>query len=188
MPLCVWGKAATVNSYHPLKQPRWKRLRNFVSSTTLLLLAVCVLVSPDQSAVGEQWLSLQKPTAKYLRLRPTAKRAARLRNQLGLACRRSLSFCNLLMYMFEADHRGRVCNSPAVRFALQTVEQAFRQIQNIVDFSSNIMSSLLGDKFVHSGVSALVPRSANSGSRAFWCQKKYQEKKKLNIAAFWILL
>lgn len=37
-------------------------------------------------------------------------------------------------------------------FALQTVEQAFRQIQNIVDFSSNIMSSLLGEKFVHSGV------------------------------------
>lgn len=38
--------------------------------------------------------------------------------------------------------------------AFQTVEQAFRQIQNIVDFSSNIMSCLLGEKFVHSGVSA----------------------------------
>ncbi|XP_067359620.1 inositol-pentakisphosphate 2-kinase isoform X3 [Channa argus] len=33
----------------------------------------------------------------------------------------------------------------------QTVEQAFRQIQNIVDFSSNVMSSLLGEKFIHSG-------------------------------------
>lgn len=37
-------------------------------------------------------------------------------------------------------------------FVLQTAEQAFRQIQNIVDFSSNVMSSLLGEKFVHSGV------------------------------------
>lgn len=37
-------------------------------------------------------------------------------------------------------------------FVLQTVEQAFRQIQNIVDFSSNVMSSLLGEKFIHSGV------------------------------------
>lgn len=35
---------------------------------------------------------------------------------------------------------------------LQTVEQAFRQIQNIVDFSSNVMSCLLGEKFIHSGV------------------------------------
>lgn len=33
----------------------------------------------------------------------------------------------------------------------QTAEQAFRQIQNIVDFSSNVMSSLLGEKFIHSG-------------------------------------
>lgn len=31
-------------------------------------------------------------------------------------------------------------------------ERAFRQIQNIVDFSSNVMSVLLGEKFVHSGV------------------------------------
>ncbi|XP_013870758.1 inositol-pentakisphosphate 2-kinase [Austrofundulus limnaeus] len=39
----------------------------------------------------------------------------------------------------------------------QTVEQAFRQIQNIVDFSSNVMSSLLGDKFVHSGEVVKLP-------------------------------
>lgn len=39
----------------------------------------------------------------------------------------------------------------------QTVEQAFRQIQNIVDFSSNIMSSLLGEKFVHSGEVVKLP-------------------------------
>lgn len=40
-------------------------------------------------------------------------------------------------------------------FVFQTVEQAYRQIQNIVDFSSNVMSSLLGEKFIHSGVSSL---------------------------------
>ncbi|XP_037831042.1 inositol-pentakisphosphate 2-kinase [Kryptolebias marmoratus] len=39
----------------------------------------------------------------------------------------------------------------------QTVEQAFRQIQNMVDFSSNVMSSLLGDKFVHSGEVVKLP-------------------------------
>ncbi|XP_068578429.1 inositol-pentakisphosphate 2-kinase isoform X2 [Cebidichthys violaceus] len=39
----------------------------------------------------------------------------------------------------------------------QTVEQAFRQIQNIVDFSSNVMSSLLGDKFIHSGEVVKLP-------------------------------
>ncbi|XP_061687455.1 inositol-pentakisphosphate 2-kinase [Syngnathoides biaculeatus] len=39
----------------------------------------------------------------------------------------------------------------------QTAEQAFRQIQNIVDFSSNVMSSLLGDKFVHSGEVVKLP-------------------------------
>lgn len=37
-------------------------------------------------------------------------------------------------------------------FVPQTAEQAYRQIQNIVDFSSNVMSSLLGEKFIHSGV------------------------------------
>ncbi|XP_034724860.1 inositol-pentakisphosphate 2-kinase [Etheostoma cragini] len=39
----------------------------------------------------------------------------------------------------------------------QTVEQAFRQIQNIVDFSSNVMSSLLGEKFIHSGEVVKLP-------------------------------
>ncbi|XP_077429895.1 inositol-pentakisphosphate 2-kinase [Vanacampus margaritifer] len=39
----------------------------------------------------------------------------------------------------------------------QTAEQAFRQIQNIVDFSSNVMSSLLGDKFIHSGEVVKLP-------------------------------
>uniref|UniRef100_A0A3Q3X726 Inositol-pentakisphosphate 2-kinase n=1 Tax=Mola mola TaxID=94237 RepID=A0A3Q3X726_MOLML len=42
-------------------------------------------------------------------------------------------------------------------FVFQTVEQAFRQIQNIVDFSSNVMSSLLGEKFVHSGEVVKLP-------------------------------
>ncbi|XP_078139987.1 inositol-pentakisphosphate 2-kinase [Centroberyx gerrardi] len=41
--------------------------------------------------------------------------------------------------------------------APQTPEQAFRQIQNIVDFSSSVMSSLLGEKFVHSGEVVKLP-------------------------------
>ncbi|KAM3834045.1 inositol-pentakisphosphate 2-kinase [Diretmus argenteus] len=41
--------------------------------------------------------------------------------------------------------------------APQTPEQAFRQIQNIVDFSTNVMSSLLGEKFVHSGEVVKLP-------------------------------
>ncbi|KAM3621397.1 uncharacterized protein V6R79_010741 [Siganus canaliculatus] len=39
----------------------------------------------------------------------------------------------------------------------QTVEQAFRQIQNIVDFTSNVMSRLLGEKFIHSGEVVKLP-------------------------------
>ncbi|TNM89191.1 hypothetical protein fugu_005446 [Takifugu bimaculatus] len=39
----------------------------------------------------------------------------------------------------------------------QSAEQAFRQIQNIVDFSSNVMSILLGEKFVHSGEVVKLP-------------------------------
>uniref|UniRef100_A0A096M3H3 Inositol-pentakisphosphate 2-kinase n=1 Tax=Poecilia formosa TaxID=48698 RepID=A0A096M3H3_POEFO len=39
----------------------------------------------------------------------------------------------------------------------QTAEQAFRQIQNIVDFTSNVMSCLLGEKFVHSGEVVRLP-------------------------------
>eukprot|EP00064_Thunnus_orientalis_P009331 superscaffoldBa00001177_g9355 len=42
-------------------------------------------------------------------------------------------------------------NKSLVVSHVQTAEQAFRQIQNIVDFSSNVMSSLLGEKFIHSG-------------------------------------
>nr|XP_061814191.1 inositol-pentakisphosphate 2-kinase-like [Nerophis lumbriciformis] len=39
----------------------------------------------------------------------------------------------------------------------QTAEQAFRQIQNIVDFGSNVMSGLLGNKFIHSGEVVKLP-------------------------------
>ncbi|XP_054640305.1 inositol-pentakisphosphate 2-kinase [Dunckerocampus dactyliophorus] len=39
----------------------------------------------------------------------------------------------------------------------QTTEQAFRQIQNIVDFSTNVMSNLLGEKFIHSGEVVKLP-------------------------------
>lgn len=39
----------------------------------------------------------------------------------------------------------------------QTAEQAYRQIQNIVDFSSNVMSSLIGDRFIHSGEVVKLP-------------------------------
>lgn len=39
----------------------------------------------------------------------------------------------------------------------QTAEQAYRQIQNIVDFTSNVMSSLIGEEFVHSGEVVKLP-------------------------------
>lgn len=39
----------------------------------------------------------------------------------------------------------------------QTVEQAYRQIQNIVDFSSSVMSSLIGEEFIHSGEVVKLP-------------------------------
>ncbi|KAM4613279.1 inositol-pentakisphosphate 2-kinase isoform 2-T2 [Polymixia lowei] len=41
--------------------------------------------------------------------------------------------------------------------APQTTEQAFRQIQDIVDFSNNVMSSLLGERFIHSGEVVKLP-------------------------------
>ncbi|CDQ95803.1 unnamed protein product [Oncorhynchus mykiss] len=34
----------------------------------------------------------------------------------------------------------------------KTTDQAFRHIQNIVDYSQNVMKPLLGEKFVHNGV------------------------------------
>uniref|UniRef100_A0A3P8W5X6 Inositol-pentakisphosphate 2-kinase n=1 Tax=Cynoglossus semilaevis TaxID=244447 RepID=A0A3P8W5X6_CYNSE len=39
----------------------------------------------------------------------------------------------------------------------QTPEQAFRQLQNIVDFCSNVMSRLLGEEFIHSGEVVKLP-------------------------------
>lgn len=39
----------------------------------------------------------------------------------------------------------------------QTAEQAYRQIQNIVDFTSNVMSSLIGEEFIHSGEVVKLP-------------------------------
>ncbi|KAJ8259870.1 hypothetical protein GJAV_G00174400 [Gymnothorax javanicus] len=39
----------------------------------------------------------------------------------------------------------------------QTTEQAFRQIQNIVDFNKNVMKALLGDKYVHHGEAVKLP-------------------------------
>ncbi|XP_068170912.1 inositol-pentakisphosphate 2-kinase [Antennarius striatus] len=39
----------------------------------------------------------------------------------------------------------------------QTVEQTFRQLQNCVDFSSNVMTSLLGEKFIHTGEVVKLP-------------------------------
>ncbi|CAL8382790.1 unnamed protein product [Boreogadus saida] len=41
--------------------------------------------------------------------------------------------------------------------APQTTEETFRQMENIVDFSNNVMSPLLGDKFVHSGEVVKLP-------------------------------
>ncbi|XP_056129798.1 inositol-pentakisphosphate 2-kinase [Lampris incognitus] len=39
----------------------------------------------------------------------------------------------------------------------QSPEQAFRQIQNIADFSNNVMSIVLGAKFIHSGEVVKLP-------------------------------
>ncbi|XP_062315246.1 inositol-pentakisphosphate 2-kinase isoform X1 [Osmerus eperlanus] len=39
----------------------------------------------------------------------------------------------------------------------QTTEQAFRQIQNILEYSKNVMSPLLGEKFVHKGEVVKLP-------------------------------
>ncbi|XP_028853209.1 inositol-pentakisphosphate 2-kinase [Denticeps clupeoides] len=39
----------------------------------------------------------------------------------------------------------------------QTTEQAHRHIQNIVDFSNNIMKPLLGEKYIHSGEIVKLP-------------------------------
>ncbi|KAJ0050303.1 hypothetical protein NL108_015989 [Boleophthalmus pectinirostris] len=39
----------------------------------------------------------------------------------------------------------------------QTAEQAYRQIQNIVDFTSNVMSSFIGEQFIHSGEVVKLP-------------------------------
>lgn len=38
----------------------------------------------------------------------------------------------------------------------QTAEQAFRHILNIVDYSKYVMKPLLGEKYVHSGVSDIA--------------------------------
>ncbi|XP_033830550.1 inositol-pentakisphosphate 2-kinase isoform X2 [Periophthalmus magnuspinnatus] len=39
----------------------------------------------------------------------------------------------------------------------QTAEQAYRQIQNIVDFTSNVMSCFIGEQFIHSGEVVKLP-------------------------------
>ncbi|XP_072296204.1 inositol-pentakisphosphate 2-kinase isoform X2 [Eucyclogobius newberryi] len=39
----------------------------------------------------------------------------------------------------------------------QTAEQAYRQIQNIVDFTSNVMSSFIGEQYIHSGEVVKLP-------------------------------
>ncbi|XP_071220579.1 inositol-pentakisphosphate 2-kinase-like [Salvelinus alpinus] len=39
----------------------------------------------------------------------------------------------------------------------KTTEQAFRHIQNIVDYSQNVMKPLLGEKFVHNGEAVKLP-------------------------------
>ncbi|XP_029630051.1 inositol-pentakisphosphate 2-kinase isoform X1 [Salmo trutta] len=39
----------------------------------------------------------------------------------------------------------------------KTTEQAFRHIQNIVDYSQNVMKPLLGEKFIHNGEAVKLP-------------------------------
>lgn len=67
-------------------------------------------------------------------------------------CRRGNVTFEVFGITLEEENTFTLSLMPAAFF--QTVEQAFRQIQNIVDFSSNVMSILLGEKFVHSGVSS----------------------------------
>uniref|UniRef100_A0A6Q2ZKC2 Inositol-pentakisphosphate 2-kinase n=1 Tax=Esox lucius TaxID=8010 RepID=A0A6Q2ZKC2_ESOLU len=48
-------------------------------------------------------------------------------------------------------------NKSLVVSHVQTTEQAFRHIQNIVDYSKNVMKPLLGEKFVHNGEAVKLP-------------------------------
>ncbi|XP_034152049.1 inositol-pentakisphosphate 2-kinase isoform X1 [Esox lucius] len=52
----------------------------------------------------------------------------------------------LLKYSTEDDENSH-----------KTTEQAFRHIQNIVDYSKNVMKPLLGEKFVHNGEAVKLP-------------------------------
>ncbi|KAI1890388.1 hypothetical protein AGOR_G00153210 [Albula goreensis] len=53
----------------------------------------------------------------------------------------------------------RLLKYPAenAEYAHQTTEQAFRHIQNIVDFNKNVMRPLLGEKYVHHGEAVKLP-------------------------------
>lgn len=41
----------------------------------------------------------------------------------------------------------------SLSFSLQTSEEIFQHLQNIVDFGKNVMKEFLGENYVHCGVS-----------------------------------
>lgn len=51
---------------------------------------------------------------------------------------------------------------PPYASLLQTSEEIFQHLQNIVDFSKNVMKEFLGENYVHCGVSDFDLQSLNS--------------------------
>lgn len=51
---------------------------------------------------------------------------------------------------------------PPCASLLQTSEEIFQHLQNIVDFSKNVMKEFLGENYVHCGVSDFDLHSLNS--------------------------
>lgn len=55
---------------------------------------------------------------------------------------------------------------PPCASLLQTSEEIFQHLQNIVDFSKNVMKEFLGENYVHCGVSDFDLHSLNSQARS----------------------
>ncbi|XP_035245242.1 inositol-pentakisphosphate 2-kinase [Anguilla anguilla] len=66
---------------------------------------------------------------------------------------------SLVVSHSQLSHVLRLLKYPAenAEHSPQTTEQAFRHIQNIVDFNKNIMKPLLGEKYVHHGEAVKLP-------------------------------
>ncbi|XP_061075062.1 inositol-pentakisphosphate 2-kinase [Conger conger] len=66
---------------------------------------------------------------------------------------------SLVVSHSQHSHVLRLLKYPAgnAEHPPQTTEQAFRDIQNIVDFNKNIMKPLLGERYVHHGEAVKLP-------------------------------